>query len=140
MMKRWCNLLVLAILIIITTANVQDMEEEINIPIQYYFEGTANGDIEKLKKGFHPECKIYFVDSTEKMAFYTQSEFHDLVKKNHGKAKRINKLIYVDRSNNTALAKTRSDFPTFYFIDYLILLQIEGSWKIVSKSTTTYKK
>ena len=140
-MRLYTHLLILMLISIPLETNAQHtMDENAKIPIQRYFEGTAKGNIELLKAAFHPDCNIYFTDQKKQLAFYTQSEFFDLVRQHHGKAERINKLISIDVSGTIAMAKTRSDFPTFYFIDYLMLLKIGDSWKIISKSTTTYEK
>ncbi len=108
--------------------------------IDYYFEGTEKANIDLLKKGFHPDCKIYYVDENRDLQYYTQSQFHQLVLENHGKLNRKNTILSIDVSNNIASAKTRSDFDTFYFIDYLTLAEVRGSWLIIAKSTTRFTK
>lgn len=116
-------------------------EQGVKKAIQYYFDGTAHGDIEALKKGYTPDCKIYFVNDKGDIDFYTQGQFHQIIRETHAKKmERINQLISFEIYEHMATAKVRSDYPTFYFVDFLTLLKSKDEWKIVAKATVRATK
>lgn len=103
--------------------------------IHKYFAGAKNGQINLLKEGFHPDCKIYFIDPKGNLTFFTQTQFHQVVLENFEKAERKNQLLTLDITENIASAKVRADYPDFHFIDYLHLIKVKNDWKIISKVT-----
>ena len=108
--------------------------------IHDYFDGATNGNMEAIDRAFDSACKIYYIDEKGSLRFRDQAEFKRIILDNYQKFKRINKLISSDISGNIANAKVRADYPSFYFIDYLLLAKTSAGWKIVSKSTTTFQK
>ncbi len=139
-----CPLLMVLCFIITGNAQTMKWQEEDIIEIQnilgYYFDGTTNGNIEALKKAFHKDCKIYSVTDKGDLTFLDQSAFHKAVRDNYKKFKRRNLILSIDITGNTAIAKTRSDYPPFAFIDYLNILKIKDKWLIVNKTSYTVLK
>lgn len=116
-------------------------EQGVKKAIQYYFDGTAHGDIDALKKGYTTDCKIYFVNDAGDLDSYDQDQFHQIIRENHAKKlKRINQLLSLEIYEHMATAKVRSDYPAFYFVDFLTLLRNKGEWKIVAKATVRSSK
>ena len=139
--KKVLWLISLIILVIINQTNAQKKENmegtlgQIRETVDGYFIGTTDGKIDELKASFHPDCKIYSIDESGKLTYLTQEQFYQVVLDNYEKFKRKNQILSIDVAGNTAAVKTRADYPSFAFVDFLTLLKIEGHWKIVSKST-----
>jgi hypothetical protein len=103
----------------------------------HYIEGTANGQPERLKEAFHKDMNLYSVanDTLKTLSGKTYTSYY----KPGQKRNRIGKIISIDYVNNAAIAKLEIDYPerkTLY-TDYILLLKIEGHWKIINKSYTS---
>ncbi|MFP2994736.1 nuclear transport factor 2 family protein [Spongiivirga sp. MCCC 1A20706] len=131
MKKTICTLLMLTGLIISMSAQESD-EEMITTTVSYYLDGGTNNDFETLKKAFHPSATMKFIrggNYTEVNAL----EFFKKAIKPGPKQNRATKVEHISVSGNAASARLRIDYSNFYFIDYMNLLKIDGSWKIVNK-------
>ena len=109
--------------------------------IQHYFIGTSEANIPRLKMAYTPGCKIYFINDGGELDYLDQERFYEVVLEMHGvSGKRENEILSIEITNNIAIAKTRSDYPKFFFIDYLSLINIGSEWKIVNKLTVRKNK
>jgi len=102
--------------------------------VQLYFRGHATGDGAYFKKAFHPEAKLFSVKDGA-LAQKTAAEF---VAGASGKpaadeAKRLRKIMLVDVTGDTAIAKVELDYPGNRIIDYLSLLKVDGRWVVINK-------
>lgn len=123
-------------LFIIFCTNAQTEIEQINETLMNYIEGTANGEPERLKEAFHPDFNLYYT-SKDSLQIWSGKDYIKRVKKGN-KVNRIGKILSVDYTNNTATAKIEVDMPERkrIYTDYLLLLKIRDSWKIIHKSFT----
>jgi Putative lumazine-binding len=114
----------------------QSEVENIKIPLLDYIEGTANGDIERLTKAFHPNFNLYYV-ANDSLKIWTGKEYIAGFKSGL-KTNRIGKIVSIDYEKNAATAKIEVDMPARkrLYTDYLILLKYQGEWKIIHKSFT----
>jgi len=131
------------IAIVLSTVAVQaftqtaDAEQlAIRIPLENYIKAHATGDGSNLGKSFYPEAKIQGIkpDDGKLISF----KFEDYVKSFPGKpasdeAERKRKIEIVEITKNAAIAKLVFDYPSIKITDYLLLLKIDGDWKIVNK-------
>ncbi|MCK0178210.1 nuclear transport factor 2 family protein [Flavobacteriaceae bacterium S0862] len=130
------TLLLLAIFLGTVTANAQTEIEKINKPLLDYIEGTANGQPDRLKRAFHPDFNLYFVQSDSVKAWSGKGYVSNV--KQGRKSNRIGKIISVDYVNDAAIAKIEIDMPDRkrLYTDYLMLLKVKDEWKIIHKSFT----
>ena len=118
----------------------KDSEKElITATLMDYIEGTANGEADRLKRAFHPDLNLYAVDGDALKIRSGQkyiSIFEDGKKRD-----RIGSIISIDYENNAAIAKVKIEMPGSKktYIDYMLLLKIEGAWTIIHKSYTLKK-
>jgi Putative lumazine-binding len=110
--------------------------DNIKIPLLNYIEGTANGDLERLNKAFHPDFNLYYV-ANDSLKILTGKEYIGSFKSGV-KTNRIGKIISFDFEKNIGTAKIEVDMPARkrLYTDYLILLKYQGEWKIIHKSFT----
>lgn len=110
--------------------------ELVKTTLNYYLDGLVKNNSEQLKKAFHPNATIKWIDKR----YHKVNAVETLVKGLESfSQKRINtKIISIDISGNAASAQLEIQLPEFTFIDYMQLLKIDGNWKIVSK--IYYKK
>ena len=130
------TLLLLAIFLGTLSANAQTEIEKINKPLMDYIEGTANGEPDRLKRAFHPDFNLYFVQN-DSVKMWSGKGYIANVKQGR-KSNRIGKIISVDYENDAAIAKIEIDMPDRkrLYTDYLMLLKVKDDWKIIHKSFT----
>jgi hypothetical protein len=100
--------------------------------VYYYLDGGTNNDFETLKKAFHKDARMKFIRGES----YTEVNALDFFEKAIKPGPKQNRTSIVEQINiagNAANARLRIDYPSFYFIDYMNLLKIDGEWKIVAK-------
>ena len=109
---------------------------KINKTLYDYIDGTANGEPERLNKAFHPDFNLYFVADDE-IKVWSGKQYIANVKPGR-KSNRIGRIISVDHDGNAAMAKIEILMPDRkrIYTDYLLLLKIKDSWKIIHKSFT----
>lgn len=111
--------------------------EEIKETLSNYIDGTANGEPEKLIKAFHKDFNLYYIKK-EVLSIISGKKYIENFKEGQ-KSNRIGNVLSIDYENNAGLAKVQVIMPerNRIAIDYLLLLKINGEWKIIHKSFTT---
>lgn len=133
-MKR--ILLLITLFALNVTVYAQTETEDIRNTLLDYIEGTADGDAERLKRAFHTELNLYSINNGELRTLSGEtyiSYFEDGRERN-----RIGSILSIDYVNDAASAKIEVIMPERkrIYTDYLLLLKIDGAWKIIHKSYT----
>jgi len=138
-MKLLSTLLITLVLSSFTTLNAQTEIELITKTLMDYIEGTANGEPERLKNAFHKDLNLYHV-AGDSLVVWSGERYVGNVKPGK-KSNRIGKIVAIDYEHNAASAKIEVDMPGMkrIYTDYLLLLKVEGAWKIIHKSFTFVK-
>jgi len=100
--------------------------------VNYYLEGGTNNDFETLKKAFHEKAMMKFV-TKDGYKEVNALEFFKRVIKPGPKQNRTTSVQSITINGNTAVATLEIEYPTFFFIDHMSLLKIDGTWKVVNK-------
>ena len=117
------------------TATAQSEFEQIQATLMDYIEGSTGGQPDKLKTAFHPDLNLYSIDKEEKLSIYPGTKYIDGSQEPTGEG---GKIISIDYENNAAVAKVEISHPKSpsTYVDYFMLLKIEGHWTIVHKCYT----
>jgi len=129
-------ILLLFILSGFLTINAQSEIEQINKVLYDYIDGTANGEPDRLKRAFHEDFNLYFVQ-TDSLRVWSGKQYIGNVKQGR-KSNRIGKVLSIDYEGDAAIAKIEILMPgrKRIYTDYLLLLKIKNNWKIIHKSFT----
>jgi putative lumazine-binding protein/histidine kinase len=102
---------------------------------ELYLQGHATGRGEFMRQAFHPDAKLFSVRDG-KVSQVTLDEFVGRLKGKPAddEAKRKRRVASVDVTGTAAVAKIDLDYPDAHIVDYMSLLKVDGSWKIVNKS------
>jgi len=102
-----------------------------------YLEGTSNGEPERLKRAFHKDLNLYSVNSDTLRTWSGKGYISNF--KPGEKHNRIGKIISIDYENDAAVAKIEILMPgnKRVYTDYMLMLKVEGAWKIIHKSFTS---
>jgi protease I len=99
--------------------------------VGYYLEGGQTGDLEILRRAFHPSARLQFVRDG---AYQEWSLEEYLGRKTPGKrSDHRGRVLSIDFAGDSATAKLELDYGSFKFIDYMSLLKLDGRWWIVNK-------
>jgi Putative lumazine-binding len=130
------KIIVIVFILVSNVVFAQSEIENIRVPLLNHVEGTANGDVSRLKKAFHPSFNLYYV-ANDSLKTWVGNEYIAGFKEGV-KSNRIGRIVSIDYENNAAIAKIEVDMPARkrLYTDYLILLKYLGEWKIIHKSFT----
>jgi hypothetical protein len=107
--------------------------------IDTYFEGLFEGNIEKLKKTFHPTCFLFGdvkgLEYAKSLADYLNAVQGRKSPKELGEENKM-KILSLDLIGNTAMAKLHVPMLGFNYYDFLSFAVVDGEWKIVNKVFT----
>jgi hypothetical protein len=115
-----------------------DELQSISKTIQLYIDGVHNGEVEMLKKAFHPKAMMYganpggnnIVDIDGLYGFVSSNEPVVKTSKNHRCI--VTSIRY--HGNAGVVEMEEVDAYGHDYVNYFQLLKIDGSWVIVSKS------
>lgn len=119
---------------------MQSEKELITQVINAYFKGTYYGDAQLLKNAFHPAARItglfennYCDWSLDE--FITRVTIKPTASENNDPYNK--KIIFLEITNNAAIAKATVTVNGVCFTDFITLLKINEHWVIRNKSFTT---
>lgn len=97
-----------------------------------YINGRNTGDKALLERAFYPQADLRYIKKGA-LHLWAVEEYIGGVKL--GKTQNcIARIISIDIEGNAAIAKVEIEYPTIKFIDYISLLEEEGTWRIAVKS------
>jgi hypothetical protein len=108
--------------------------------MQLYFDGFYNGDVETLRKVFHPDCHL--ISGTG--GTLANDPMEAVYARVRGRASpssagqpRYDRILSIDLAGpETALVTCRIAIAPKLFTDYLNFVKLDGEWRIVSKVYT----
>ncbi len=135
------NKIIIIILVVVGVQNISAQSDEalITNTLMDYIEGTANGEPERIKNAFHSDLHLYSI-TNDSLRSLSGQKYIGYFKKGQ-KHDRIGKIISIDFVNDAAMAKVEIDFPSRkrLYTDFMMLLKVNGKWKIIHKSYTFIK-
>ncbi|BFP43180.1 hypothetical protein FGF1_40250 [Flavobacteriaceae bacterium GF1] len=101
-----------------------------------YIEGSTNGQPNRLKTAFHPDLNLYYVKDGELKVWSGKDYIADT--KEGKPTGEIGKIIAIDYENDIATAKVQISNPrsSTPYVDYFMLMKINGKWTIIHKMFT----
>lgn len=105
-----------------------------------YFDGFWHGDVETLRKVFHPDCRLISgaagsLASDPMETVYTRVQGR--AKPSQTGQRNHDHILSIDLSGpETALVKCQIAIAPRLYTDYLNFVKLDGQWRIVSKVYT----
>ncbi len=110
--------------------------EKIQETLTDYIEGTANGELDRLRKAFHPDFNLYTVIGEDSLRVWDGQNYISGFREGR-KSNRIGRIISIDHENDAAIAKVEIVMPgRGVYTDYFLLLKLSDEWKIIHKTYT----
>lgn len=108
---------------------------DITSTIQLYFDGTQYGEPELVSKAFAETLFVQWIDADGNFRSRDASSYIERIEKGRQVA-RFGKIVSLDVTDNAASAKVEISYGQKLYTDYLLLLKIDGVWKITNKIAT----
>ncbi len=138
MKKIFFTLTLITTIMVQTQAQTTDLQS-IQKTIGHYFDGLVNHKPESLAKAFVPSASMKWMDKGKYMEVNALDALTDYVKTNDPVKTRTS-ITSINIMGDAANAQLSLEYDTFYFIDFMHLLKVDGAWKIVSKTYSTIPK
>ena len=132
-LRTWVMGIVL--LFSLQTLQAQSDKEAVTATAMDYIEGTSNGEPDRLKRAFHEGAALYGVNDDGSMRRVPIAQYISYFKPGV-KNDRKGKIVNIDIVNNAANVKIEILSGPWKYTDYLLLLKLDGAWKIINKSYT----
>lgn len=110
--------------------------EQISETLTDYIEGSTNGQPARLKKAFHSDLNLYYAKDNKLKTWSGKAYIEDT--KEGKPTGETGKIISIDYENDIATAKVQISSPESKtpYVDYFMLIKIEGHWTIIHKMFT----
>lgn len=128
------SFLVILLLLISIQTQAQTEKELISKALMDYIDGTGNGSPDQIKRAFHPDLNLYSVKNGA-VAALPGKKYVTFFQEGR-KTGRVGSITSIDYTNNAAIAKVKITSGNRVFTDYMMLLKVAGTWKIIHKSYT----
>jgi hypothetical protein len=117
-----------------TTAPAAD-KAAVEETVGHYFKGGDTGSSAEMRKAFHPAAMMFFVDKDGAMTGVSMPQWWERIDASSKTAKPAlsRRVALVDVEGDAAVAKLVSTVPDMQIEDYMSLLRVGGSWRIVGK-------
>ena len=131
----YSKFLVFAFLFISLGATAQSDMDQVRATLLDYIEGTASGDVDRIRRAFASEAALWTVGKEGGIRKIPIEQYIGYFKP--GKATgRKGHITAVNLVNNAATAVVEVDMSSRRYTDYILLLKVNESWKIIQKSYT----
>ncbi|MGJ8527939.1 nuclear transport factor 2 family protein [Maritalea sp.] len=111
--------------------------EEVSTLLRTYFDGLYHCDVEIFKALFHPNAIYATADETPLLHRQMDEYFKVIATRQSPASRGEARNDHIDgvefAGENTAFARVRCSIGANDFIDFLTLVRVEGTWKIMSK-------
>jgi len=112
---------------------------QIEQTVSYYLDGGTQNDFATLEKAFHKDATMKYVTGDGYTEVNAVQFFKERMKPGPAQDRKT-RVVSIEKNGHCAFAKLEIQYPTFSFHDYMTLLKIDGTWKVVNKSFYREKK
>ena len=131
--------LVATLMLVAFSSQAQSDKEGVKGTAMDYIEGTANGEIDRIRRAFHKDAALYAVNNDGGLRRIPIDQYIGYFKEGQ-KNDRQGKIVSMDIVNDAANVKIEILSGQWKFTDYLLLLKLDGQWKIINKSYTRVRR
>ncbi len=105
--------------------------------VQLYFDGLYHSDVERLRKAFHPSAQV-IGHYQGQFAVMSLDDFLGIVggtpaPSASGEAYDM-RIVMMDQVAEEAFVKVEDLYLGLRFTDYLTLMKVDGTWRIINKA------
>lgn len=129
------RLIVGLILCSLPVLSIATPHDDIHAVVQKYLDGTAQGKPELVAEAFLPSLEIQWLGEGDTLRRRPGPEYIERIEV--GKAvPREGRVVSIDATDKSAMVKVEIEWNDRRYTDYMLLLKVEGDWRIANKIAT----
>ena len=129
------NLILSAMITSLSVMANASPHEDIQVVVQKYLDGTAQGKPDLVKEAFLPSLEIQWLGEGDSLLRRSGPEYIERIE--IGKViPRVGRIVSIDATDKSAMVKVEIDWNDRRYTDYMLLLKVEGNWRIANKIAT----
>jgi hypothetical protein len=109
-----------------------DDKKEITAKINLYFEGSRTDNPALLRKAFHQNATVKYLNGKGDYAEMAIEKFFSYFTNTKTRSF-VSKIYYIDVAGATANVKLSTKYKTYQYVDYMNMIKTKDGWRIVSK-------
>lgn len=103
--------------------------------VDKYLVGTADGNPELVTEAFLPSLEVQYLGDDDELRRRTAADY--IARIEPGRAvPREGRIVAIDATAKSAMVKVEIAWAGRLYTDYMLLLKVEGSWRITNKIAT----
>ena len=134
---RVFKIIIVAVFGISLVACVQQNSEfdDISIVVQKYLDGTSQGKPKLVEEAFLPSLEIQWLGRNGELLRRKGPDYISRIEE--GKVvPRYGRIVSIDSTNRSAMVKVEIEWNNRLYTDYMLILKVEGKWRITNKIAT----
>ena len=131
---RYLTITVL-ILAVSHIAHAENEFSDIRAVVQKYLDGTSQGKPELVREAFLPSLEIQYLGEGDKLLRLSAGDYIDRIELDKS-VPRIGRIVSIDAAEKSAIVKAEITWNNRLYTDYMLLLKVEGLWRISNKIAT----
>lgn len=135
-MKRYSmSALLLMLLLGQSLASTESRLNDIQAVVQKYLDGTANGQPELVSEAFLPSLEVQYLGDGDQLKRRAGPDYINRITPGET-VPRYGRIVSIDATEKSAMVKVEIDWMDRLYTDYMLLLKVEGEWRIANKVAT----
>lgn len=116
-------------------SHANDDRVAIQLVVQKYFDGTSQGKPELVSDAFLPSLEVQWLGDKGELKRRPGPEY--IANIEPGKlVPRLGRIVSIDLTDNAAAVKAEISWNDRLYTDYMLLLKVDGQWKVSNKIAT----
>ncbi|MEM9054024.1 MAG: nuclear transport factor 2 family protein, partial [Pseudomonadota bacterium] len=106
--------------------------DDVSATVQLYLEGTQRGQPELIEQAFAPGLEVQWLGERGELRRRSAAAYIDMFRDLRYRDRKGH-IVAIDATDTAASVKAEIEWMGRRYTDYMLLLKIEGEWKIISK-------
>ena len=131
------NLIIVALLAVASPAFAGEEvpHSEISKVVQKYLDGTQFGKPELVEEAFLPSLEVQWLGEGDVLLRRPGPEYIERIEEG-AEVPRYGRIVSIDATDRSAMVKVEIEWNNRLYTDYMLLLKVEGKWRITNKIAT----
>ena len=135
------NLMMLALLAVASPAYASDETPHSSIAkvVQKYLDGTQFGKPDLVEEAFLPSLEVQWLGDGDVLLRRPGPEYIERIEEGT-EVPRYGRIVSIDATDRSAMVKVEIEWNNRVYTDYMLMLKVEGEWRITNKIATWQDK
>ncbi len=103
--------------------------------VQKYLDGTAEGRPELVRDAFLPSLEVQYLGDGDRLMRQSGPDYIRRIEVGRA-VPRKGRIVSIDVTGKSAMVKAEIGWDGRLYTDYMLLLKVDGQWRIANKTAT----